>query len=237
MQNFNIRLGKKVKMVSIPTRWEEVTFRQLLAINEANDDWLKIFGVFLDEPAEAIGNARVENGGLDELLVCLSFLTSTEIPKVMPTKILGYDLPKDLGFETIGQYQYIREDVADSANMTPIEQMRRHALYCAVYAQPQTNNGEFDFEKAEAMAEKFMDAPAMEVLAVGSFTVVKLIGLSKPISDVSRKRITLLKKWMLVFRAWLMYTVSTVRLWRWRRRLESQRRSSTRGTSTGSTSV
>lgn len=237
MQNFNVRLGQKVKEVLIPTRWEEVTFRQLLAINEANDDWLKIFGLFLDEPAEAIGNARVENGALDELLVCLSFLTSTEIPKAMPTKILGYDLPKDLGFETIGQYQYIREDVADSANMTPIEQMRRYALYCAVYAQPQTNDGQFDFEKAEAMAEKFMDAPAMEVLAVGSFTVVKLIGLSKPISDVSRRPLTLMRRLRLAFQSWLIFTVSTVRLWLWRRRLASLRRNSTRGTSTGSTSV
>lgn len=237
MQQFNVRLGKKIKTVSIPTRWEEVTFRQLLAINEANDDWLKIFGVFLDEPAESIGNARVENGGLDELLICLSFLTSTEIPKVLPTTILGYALPKDLGFETIGQYQYIRDDVAQTASMTPIEQMRRYALYCAVYAQPSENNGEFDYEKAEALAEKFLDAPAMEVLAVGSFTVLKLIGLSKPISDVSRRRITLLKKWKLDFRAWLVYTVSTARLWLWKRRLESQRRNSTPGTSTGSTSV
>lgn len=237
MQQFKVRLGQKVKEVSIPTRWEEVTFRQLLAINEANDDWLKIFGIFLEEPAEDIGNARVENGALDELLVCLSFLTSTEIPKVMPTKILGYDLPKDLGFETIGQYQYIREDVADSANMTPIEQMRRHALYCAVYAQPQTNNGEFDFEKAEAMAEKFMDAPAMEVLAVGSFTVVKLIGLSKPINDVSRRPLTLMRRLRLAFQSWLVFTVSTVRLWLWRRNWGSPRKSYTRGTSTGSTSV
>lgn len=237
MQQFNVRLGKKIKTVSIPTRWEEVTFRQLLAINEANDDWLKIFGVFLDEPADAIGNARVENGGLDELLICLSFLTSTEIPKGIPTKILGYDLPKDLGFETIGQYQYIREDVAQTASMTPIEQMRRYALYCAVYAQPQTNNGEFDYEKAEELAVKFLDAPAMEVLAVGSFTVVKLIGLSKPISEDSRKPLTLRRRLMQAFRAWLMYTVSTVRLWLWKRRLESLRRNSTRGTSTGSTSV
>lgn len=237
MQQFNVRLGKKIKTVSIPTRWEEVTFRQLLAINEANDDWLKIFGLFLDEPAEDIGNARVENGALDELLVCLSFLTSTEIPKVMPIKILGYDLPKDLGFETIGQYQYIREDVADSANMSPIEQMRRYALYCAVYAQPQTNNGEFDYEKAEELAYKFLDAPAMEVLAVGSFTVVKLIGLSKPISDVSRRQLTLTRRLRLAFQSWLIFTVSTVRLWLWKRRLESLRKSSTPGTSTGSTSV
>lgn len=237
MQQFNVRLGKKLKTVSIPTRWPEVTFRQLLGINEANDDWLKIFGIFLDEPADAIGNARVENGGLDELLVCLSFLTSTEIPKVVPTSILGYPLPKDIGFETIGQYQYIREDVAASASMNPNEQMRRYALYCAVYAQPQTNDGNFDFEKAEAMADKFMDAPAMEVLAVGSFTVLKLIGLSRPINDVSRRAITLRRRVALAFRAWLVFTVSTVRLWLWRRKLGTARKSYTTGTSTGSTSV
>lgn len=235
MQHFNIRLGKNIKTVSIPTRWEEVTFRQLMAINEANDDWLKIFGVFLDEPAELIGNARVDNGGLDELLICLSFLTSTEIPKVLPTSIMGYDLPKDLGFETIGQYQYIREDVAASASMTPIEQMRRYALYCAVYAQPQDNLGEFDFEKAEALAEKFMNAPAMEVLAVGSFTVVKLIGLSRPINDVSRRPITRMKRLRLAIQSWLVYTVSTARLWLWKKRLASGRRSYTTGTSTDST--
>jgi len=235
MQTFNVRLGKKIKTVQIPTRWEEVTFRQLLAINECNDDWLKIFGVFLEEPSEAIGNARAETGTLDELLICLSFLTTTEIPKGVPTSILGYDLPKDLGFETIGQYQYIREDVASTATLNANDQIRRYALYCAVYAQPQTNDGEFDFEKAEEMAEQFMNAPAMEVLAVGSFTLLKLIGLSRPINDVSRKEITLTKKLLLVIRAWLIFTVSTVRLWLWRKRLGAQRKSFITGMFTGST--
>lgn len=218
MQQFNVRLGRKIKTVSIPTRWEEVTFIQLLAINDANNDWIKIFAIFLEEPAETIGNARVENGTLDELLVCLSFLTSTEIPRDLPNKILGYDLPKDLGFETIGQYQYIRDDVAETAHLPADEQMRRYALYCAVYAQPQTNDGEFDYEKAEALAEDFMNAPAMEVLAVGSFTVLKLIGLNRPIKDVSRSRTTLMKKLLLAIHAWLRYTGSTAQLWLWRRR-------------------
>jgi len=235
MQTFHVRLGKKIKTVNIPTRWEEVTFRQLLAINECKDDWLKIFGVFLEEPSDTIGNARAESGTLDELLICLSFLTTTEIPKGVPTSILGYALPKDLGFETIGQYQYIREDVASTASLNANEQIRRYALYCAVYAQPQTNGGEFDFEKAEAMAEQFMNAPAMEVLAVGSFTLLKLIGLSRPINDVSRKEFTLMKRWLLGIRAWLIFTVSTVRLWLWRKRLGAPQRSFTTGTSTGST--
>lgn len=208
----------ELREVDIPTRWEELKFRHFLKIQECDGDWLKIFSVFTGLTAEELIAATWVN--LDDMLVCLSFLYG-DMPMALPKTILGYTIPQDIGFETVGQYKYIKEDVQESAGLPVIEQLQRYTLYVATYACAQ-KHGEFSWEKTEQMAEEFLDAPAPEVLATANFTLLKLTGLSQPIARDSPKPATPQKKQRRDILALWLYLVSTVQLWRWKKKPDSQ---------------
>lgn len=157
----------------IPTRWAHVTFRTWLKLRDCGSNHVKIFATIVGIQEETLRKAKITN--LDSILALLSFLMSPPDNSV-PVKILGYDVPKDLGFESIGQYEDLHEDLR--VQRTSDEQLLRFPLYCAIYACP-SKHGQYDWQQAEAMADEFMDAPAGEVLAIGNFTLLKLIGLIK----------------------------------------------------------
>jgi hypothetical protein len=204
----------KTRTIEIPTRWEEITFRVFIALQKCKGDWLKIFSVFTGISPEELISVRWKN--LDDLLVATSFLNG-DMPNTVPKTILGYAIPEDIGFETVGQYKYIKEDVEKSATMPPLEQLERYALYVAAYACTE-KHGEFSWANTEAMADEFLDAPAPEVLATANFILLKLIGLSRPIGNGFQLRNTVRRRLRQVIRAWRLYLVSTVQLWQWRRK-------------------
>jgi hypothetical protein len=211
----------ETREIDIPTKWLDVKFRHFAPLVEAGVltpnteiDWLKVFSVFTGLTTEELESVTWAN--LDALLIGLTFLHSP-LPTDIPKTVLGYTIPEDIGFETVGQYKYLREDVQNSADMTPIEQLSRYPLYVAVYACAQ-KHGEFSWQKCEAMADEFLDAPAPEVLATANFTLLKLIGLSKHIEPGSPQQPTRLKRMKRAMLAWVLYSVSTAQLWLWKRK-------------------
>jgi hypothetical protein len=182
-----------------PTRWDEVPFHQFLDIDDCGDDYVKLFALFTGLEEEVVRKASIEK--LDDVIEMLGFL-KTKVPTPLPKTICGYTIPKDLGFETVGQFSDLREDLKNSNNLTPRQTIEKYTLYCAIYACKE-KFGEYDWKKAESMRDEFMNAPVTEVLAVGNFTLLKLIALKNNTRPNFQPRHTLrtkLKRAFLAFR-------------------------------------
>lgn len=170
----------------IPTSWAEVSFRLFLNLVPAKDDFLQVFSILTGIPPEVLRKAKIIN--MDSVLSLLGFLRQYTNPPV-PSSILGYAIPNDLGLETLGQYVDLKDEFEKAIKELPADRhLEKYPLYCAVYAC-KAKHGEYDWQKAQAMADEFMDAPALEVLAVGNFTVKKLsawmLGLSEDYQQAS----------------------------------------------------
>jgi len=194
---------------TIPTRWEEVTFKQYIDIQNAGDDYVKLLSVFTGMDHDIIRKSSVAS--IDVVLSALSFIY-TPMPMELPEKIMGYQVPKDLGFKTVAQFQDIRDDLR--VKRTPEEQILRYPVYCATYALE-----EYDWRKAESMQNEFMLAPAPEVLAVGNFILRKLVGLRIGKTLNFPKRSTRLQRLKLVLKGWLIRLDFMGRLYQLKRKV------------------
>ncbi len=194
----------------IPLSWKDVTFRQFIALQECKDDFIKVMSLFTGIEPEIIKKALIDN--LDGLILALGFL-KTEPLQVKPTAILGYDLPKDLGFETIAQFEDVKDTLKKAKDMTVLDHLKLYPLYCSIYAcRP------YDWVKAEELQDKFFDAPCQEVLGVGNFTLAKLIGLKLSTGQKSQSRSILPKKFRQALTVWLMRLDFTVRSFFWKKK-------------------
>lgn len=209
-----ITINGKTEYREIPTKWEQVTFKTFLALTESGDNSVKILSALTGIDPEVIRKARIKN--LDEILLILSFLKS-DPPVIIPKSVLGYEVPKDLGFETIGQYEDLREYLKNTKELSKKELLEKYTLLCAVYAC-KGKHGEYDWKKSEEMANEFLEAPAPEVLSIGNFTYLKLIGLSKPVAPNSRNRNTLMKKFKLVLTAYRLRLAFMVHSFTWKKK-------------------
>jgi hypothetical protein len=202
-----IKLKDKVYKRNIPTRWEEVTFRQFLLLEDCGEDFIKLFSMFTGVDEDTIRKATIAK--LDSIIEMLGFLR-TKMPANIPKTILGYSVPKDLGFETIGQFSDLNNDLKESKELTNRQRLERYTLYCAMYACKE-KYGEYDWKKAEEMKDEFLEAPAVEVLAIGNFTLLKLIALRSNTKSSYRKRHIRKKRLKLAFLAWQMHLGFLVR--------------------------
>jgi hypothetical protein len=196
----------------IPISWDTVTYSQFLQLTDCVNDPVKILTVFTGIEEAVIKKATIL--GLDSIIAVLGFLR-TEPPQLLPKTILGYQLPPDVGLETLDQYTDLKDDLDKAGELKGKDALEKYPLYCAIYAC-KAKHGRYDWTLAEQMAPEFLNAPAPEVLAIGNFTLAKLIGLNLNIDPASRKKITRLKKFKLVLKAWLTNTriMAHSRLWR-----------------------
>jgi hypothetical protein len=198
----------------IPTCWEEVTFKQFVEMAECGDDYAKLLSVFTGIDPEILRKAKIYS--LDSIIRVLQFL-GTKPADVVPKTILGYNIPKDLGTESIQQFEDLKKEIRDSKDMEAKDQLLKYPLYVATYCCAQ-EYGEYDWKRAENMAKRFENAPALEVLAVGNFTLMKLIELKFNIKDFYRKPNTHKKNWRLALSVWVRHMVFSVRLFLWKRK-------------------
>lgn len=203
---------------NFPTSWDQVNYGQFLDLTDCVTDEVKIFTVFTGIPADIIKKAKIT--GLDSVIAVLGFLRTPPV-EILPKTILGYPLPADLGFETLDQYTDLKDDLDKSGELKGKDALVKYPLYCAIYAC-KAKYGEYDWKLAESMADEFLKAPAPEVLAIGNFTLAKLIGLNLSIDPGSRKKITRMRRYRLVLKAWALNMVTTVRSNLWPKRTIQQ---------------
>lgn len=159
--------GVKVKK-DIPIGWDEVTFGELLGVRKSKSE-TEIISVFTGIDAEVLAKAKI--GNLVTIKALLSFLTTTPTYD-LPKEILGYSIRDNVEMEEISRYADM-EAVIKSFGDDEIANLEKYPLIVATYvAEP------YNYKDAETLAPVFLDAPAMEVLAVANFTLVNMNVLS-----------------------------------------------------------
>ena len=206
--------GKEHKR-DIPISWDQVNFKDFLALEYCGDDIVKVIALLTRMDYEVLLKSKIAN--MDQVIAILGFLKQPPKPYV-PNKLLIYDIPKDLAFEQVQMYVDLKNYINASHESTPQDKLKSYTLYCAVYSCIQ-KHGKYDWKLAEAMADEFLQAPCTEVMGVGNFTLVKLIGLNLNINPDSLKANTLVKKFKLVLKSWRKTSVHLERWFSWRKRL------------------
>lgn len=191
----------------IATSWDEISFRKLCAIINHRNDSLKVLAILLGMPDVDLSKAKIT--GLEKIIPKLSFLsvepeTLIEIGKE-PNRLGPYRFPKDVTFETIGQYQEVLQEINKLAQTNDLSlQTEGLAFYCAVYCQPLNEiGGEYDSGRARLLTKAFMDLPCLEVLAAGYFFQIKCMSIQSGLSMNFLKRNIQRKKNRLVFGSFL----------------------------------
>ena len=195
---------------NIPTGWDQVTFEQFLKLATAQNDIQKI-SIFTGLDEQTLRIAKIKN--LNAIISCLAFLSTTPAVDKIPETILGYKMPKNLELEEIGRYEDLKLELA-KIKEGDVESVKVYATMCAIYAVDP-----YDYQKAEILSHYFLTAPCEEVMAVGNFTLMKLIGLNNPSLLAPLKRPSLMKRLRLGIRAWLSRLAFTARYYSWKRKL------------------
>lgn len=210
----------------IPVRWDDVKFSEYVALYPDDGNLTKRLTVFTGVEEAVIRRSQIK--GLQEIAHVLSFLDKP-IPYQVPKTLLGYPLPKNIEFESTGQFEDVKailetfpraEKEGDAPPIPSKEDLKKYCDVCAVYCMK--NYVDSSIPEKEEFAKKFLDAPVVEVLAVGNFTQLRLIEWN--LLTKSNYRLTNLprRSWMLAMRVWLKRLAFSVRWWRWKRKLASQ---------------
>jgi len=193
---------------NMPTSWHEVTFGQFLKLQSIEKDTAKIFALFLDIEEAIVVKAKIHD--LDGILLKLRFLND-QVPLSVPLEIMGYPIPKDLGLDCLGPFVDMQKDVKEGAGRTDMEKLERYTTYVAMYAcRP------YDWQKAEEMAPMFLNAPAPEVLAIGHFTLLRLIGSASSTKTGSLNLTTRLRRFKQALKIWARNMGTMARFYTWR---------------------
>lgn len=153
----------------LPIDWPQVTFGQFLQIADCGRDFVKIISVFTGIDAETLTKAKIT--GLDRIISAMAFLETNVTVFDFPKEILGYKVPQNLEFETMGQYADFKSEV-DKDKKDKLDSVKSYPLFCAIY----TSNP-YNFKQAEERAKEFLQAPCTEVMAIGNFLLMKLAAL------------------------------------------------------------
>lgn len=153
------------KVCNLPVCWEEVTFRQKLADDKAKDD-AEVLAVYTGIDADTLRGSKIPQ--LQTLLAVLSFRKTQPIDYILPKTILGYSIKDNLEIEEIQRYADMETVLKEFKDDDPTN-LEKYPLIVATYiVEP------YNFKDAENLAPSFLDAPALEVLAVGNFMQVNM---------------------------------------------------------------
>ena len=181
------------KKVSIPSRWEDVTFNQYLEIINGKHDLLQLVCILSGADYEQFKESTII--GLENVIQALSFLnTPPEVegytPKVGPYSLPGTKDGKfDIQFESLAQFEDMRMVIKDlpfkEDKYDIIALTKAYSNFVAIYLQ-KIRDGKYDPDKAQAMIPEVEEMPALEVICAGSFFFLKLLSLLNGIQSPSR---------------------------------------------------
>lgn len=172
--------------VEIETSYSELTFGKYIKITEMGlrGDKVEvkrsdILAVMLGIPVETVRKAKFS--GLDPVLKALSFVFDTT-PRIeeFPTRVGEYKIPKDITNYSVEQFETMAKYAQNAAKpeVSIIDKLKMNAMYCAIYCQP-LNGEDFDEEKAQWLAEKFLSYPCEEVMSAGLFFMLNYRSLKE----------------------------------------------------------
>lgn len=165
---FDIILNGVKVSKDIPTGWHQVSFRKFIEISKHGNNFNGIISVVTDVPHETLQKAKIKN--FDVLLSCLSFMQKP-VDQLMPSTILNLPVPKALEDEAAARYGDLQGITNQFVKDDNIGNMAHYPLIVATYV----TKSPYDCKEAEILAEQIWDAPCGEVLAIGNFTLLRLL--------------------------------------------------------------
>jgi len=209
---FDITLNGVKVQKKIPTKWEEVKFKDFLQLQDNKE--ITAVSIFTGIDIETLRKANIKN--LDALLACLTFLKKQPDLFNIPKSILGHEINQDLGFEAFGMYSDLKDEL--DKGLEGLELIKQYPLFCAIYCTKP-----YDFKVAESKVEEFNEAPCTEVLALGNFLLMRLVGLKINTERTSQKQLTALRRLRLALKGFRARLAFRVRFFILKRRLNIQR--------------
>lgn len=172
---------KKVKfcgrVVNFPTDWIEVTtemWLKIIGLDDKTDD-LSLMSVITGIEKDELEKSQDDNIELVffenmQWYVTPINLTSLDVPKSIIIDGVKIEIPKDLGYKTLGQRIYMQQTIRQ--NYENIDKVLPIAY--GVYVMPEFTGQPFDAEKIDAfMSDVVMKRPIVEVFPIGSFFLRK----------------------------------------------------------------
>lgn len=166
------------KKVSIPSHFDDLTMKQYLSwLNGEITDTAGAIAIFTGLDAELVRKSVIV--GLDKVIGALSFMNQKAEFTGTCDKVGQYKIPTDKGqfniqFETVAQFEDMRAIIKSCPDIKAIT--NAYPKIIAIYLQ-KIRDGEYDYSKAQLMAEEVLAMPAKEVITVGAFFYVKLTSL------------------------------------------------------------
>jgi hypothetical protein len=231
----SIFINKHEHKRDIPLSYDQVSFGNFINLDRCGTDKVKVMSLFWRLDYETLCKAKIKN--MDEVISKLAFLdrrhpllhptqeqplTPELIRQYIPKELYGYPLPTNLEWEETQQYIDLKTYVSESKDLTPIQQLERYTIYCAVYAVKHLK-GKYSWEEAEKLAPVFLNAPCTEVMAIGNFTLLRLIGLNLNTNPGSQKAGSRMQRFRLALKGWAIRTVSISRWTIWLKKLGAKR--------------
>lgn len=190
----------------LPLGWHEISFGKSLALAKCKN-FTEELSCLSGVPVEDIKNGKIAN--LETALLFIASLKRIDPPTDLPKTILGYTVPDDLMLEETGRYEDLKIIVEGMESNPGPDQLVKYTEIVGVFTQPNylTSNE----KQRKEFADKFLNAPCKEVVAIGNFIVMKLRVLRTGIPNNSPKSLTRMKKIKLASRAWLKNMAFTIR--------------------------
>jgi hypothetical protein len=168
------------KPLQFPSSWEDITFNQYVAIMKAKSD-LEHLSILSGIDYEIIRKAEI--GGVEELIIAMSFLQ--KLPVIPPSvdRVGPYSLPLnnkgqfDIRLESLGQFEDMRQIMRKLPENDIIVHTEAYAKYVAIYLQ-KIRDKVYDPMKVAELEEQVKGYNAYEVLSAGAFFFIKLVRLS-----------------------------------------------------------
>jgi hypothetical protein len=206
----------------IPESWDKVSFRKFHEITKCGNDVNSTISILTEVPRDILLKAKIK--GFDVLLSCLAF-TRKPVDQLMPSSLLDLPVPKRLEDEAAGRFGDLQEIIKKFVKDDSAGNLSHYPLIVATYITPSPYN----FNEAEALAEKLWEAPCGEVLATGNFILMRLSASKDGMLNSSHLEGTLKNRLRRATINWLTRLAFSIRYGTWKRSLPLSVRKSLNG--------
>lgn len=205
----------KLKAENVWYKWDQVNFGDFLKICDAQREQneIKILSLAVNIDEHDLRKAKVDSS-FDVVMTRLRFLYKPPVWNEQPTKLGDITMPKDITFESVEQFETMRQLYANPTKIDtedPIEEMRKFGTLAAIYYQPIKEQREYDADRAYALLPEIEKFSCVEVVSIGRFFWAKLVSLRSGIPLNSLIAVTPPKKLKLGLRPLLRRLGSTLR--------------------------
>lgn len=196
-------------------RWEQVNYGDFLKICEAQAEKneIKILSLATGIDEHVLRKAKI-GPDFEVVMTRLRFLYKPPIFNDTPTKLGEYTMPKDVTFESVEQFESMRQVYANPVKVDtedPIDEMRKFGLLCAIYLQPILDKADFDADRAMEILPQIDKFSCVEVVSMGRFFWAKLVSLRSGIPMSSLMHSTPRRNWRRDLRSFPGRLISTLR--------------------------